>query len=239
MKQKKRIIKSFLAFVCSFVMCLSIASPSYALNNNTLEERNKTFIKENLEYLLESKEVYDENGNNITDWFYQKYMSLYKEGNKDAIINDLYDKNYRYFADDAHEELSKARTGGSSQKKVYSQTQTAQTSLGFIQFQSYAVLFISNSSNKITSYAVYVILKSNKTGCKKSTFKFINQTESCYDEYGNTRISTDGYIKFKDNGGGERYIYGGEMFEIFTTLSSYGHTSSCSCNDLKRWIALQ
>lgn len=39
MKHKKRIIKSFLAFVCAFVMCLSIASPTYALDNSTLEEK--------------------------------------------------------------------------------------------------------------------------------------------------------------------------------------------------------
>ena len=168
MKHKKRIIKSFLAFVCTFVMCLSIASPTYALDSNsTLEEKNKNFINKNLEYLLESKEIYDENGNNITDWFNQKYKSLYNEGNKEAIVNDLYNKNYRYVADDAHEELSKARTGGSSQKKVYNSTQTVNTSLGFIKYQSYAILYISNSSNKITSYTVYVILKSNETGCKK------------------------------------------------------------------------
>lgn len=116
---------------------------------------------------MESKEIYDENGNNITDWFNQKYKSLYNEGNKEAIVNDLYNKNYRYVADDAHEELSKARTGGSSQKKVYNSTQTVNTSLGFIKYQSYAILYISNSSNKITSYTVYVILKSNETGCKK------------------------------------------------------------------------
>lgn len=42
MKHKKRIIKSFLAFVCAFVMCLSIASPTYALDSNsTLEEKIK------------------------------------------------------------------------------------------------------------------------------------------------------------------------------------------------------
>ena len=76
MKHKKRIIKSFLAFVCTFVMCLSIASPTYALDSNsTFEEKNKNFINKNLEYLLESKEIYDENGNNITDWFNQKYKS--------------------------------------------------------------------------------------------------------------------------------------------------------------------
>ena len=240
MKHKKRIIKSFLAFVCTFVMCLSIASPTYALDSNsTLEEKNKNFINKNLEYLLESKEIYDENGNNITDWFNQKFKSLYNEGNKEAIVNDLYNKNYRYVADDAHEELSKARTGGSSQKKVYNSTQTVNTSLGFIKYQSYAILYISNSSNKITSYTVYVILKSNETGCKKSTFKFINQSTECYTEYGETRITSDGYIKFKDNGGGERFIYGGALFEIFTTRVSYGHTSSCSCNNPKRWTTLQ